>query len=96
MRVTHPFHPLAGGEFEFVKRRRNWRADRVYFYAPAGELVALPAEWTDAVAADPFVVVAAGRAPFHIDGLLGLSELVARLAAERPLAGRRRVKRTTP
>ncbi len=43
----------------------------------------MPAEWTDAVAADPFVVVAAGRTPFHVEGLLQLSELVARLAADR-------------
>ncbi len=96
MRVTHPFHPLAGGEFEFVKRRKNWQFDRVYFYDEAGELVVLPAEWTDVVAADPFVVVAAGRSPFHVEGLLELAELVARLTPERPEAGRRRVKRTMP
>ncbi len=96
VRVTHPFHPLAGGEFEFVKRRRNWRADRVYFYDGDGGLVVLPAEWTDVVAADPFVVVAAGRSPFHVDGLLELSELVAQLTADRSAADGRRVKRTMP
>ena len=32
--------------------------DRVYFYDTGGELVCLPAEWTDAVPADPFVVAA--------------------------------------
>jgi Family of unknown function (DUF5372) len=79
--VTHPFHPWAGQEFEFVKRRHNWRADRVYVRAGEGELVSLPAEWTDAVPADPFVVVAGGRAPFHLDGLVVLAELVASLAA---------------
>lgn len=78
---------MAGGEFEFVKRRRNWQLDRVYFYDDRGELVALPAEWTDAVAPDPFVVVSAGRSPFHIEGLLELSELVARLRAGRSAAG---------
>lgn len=92
MRVTHPFHPSAGEEFEFVNRRRNWRADRVYYYDHAGELATLPAEWTDVVALDPFVVVSAGRCPFHISGLLELSELVAGLAAERSPG----VKRTTP
>jgi hypothetical protein len=56
----------------------------------------LPAEWTDAVAADPFVVVSAGRSPFHVDGLWELSELVAGLAAERSARLRRRVKRTMP
>ena len=93
--MTHPFHPLAGQEFEFVKRRRNWRQDRVYFCDGAGELVSLPAEWTDVVAADPFVVVAAGRSAFHIAGLLELSDLIARLSAER-LAATSRVKQTTP
>jgi hypothetical protein len=96
VRVTHPFHPLAGQELEFVKRRKNWRADRVYVFDAAGELVSLPAEWTDVVAADPFVVVAAGRSPFHIAGLLELSELVTRTAAGRPSSGGNDVRRTTP
>jgi hypothetical protein len=96
LRVTHPFHPLAGGEFEFVKRRRNWQADRVYFLDGGGEMVVLPAEWTDVVAADPFVVLAAGRSAFDVAGLLELSELVARLTVERPEGSRRRVKRTMP
>ena len=92
VRVTHPFHPLAGRELEFVKRRKNWQADRVYVYDPAGELVSLPAEWTDAVAPDPFVVVSAGRSPFHLAGLVALADLVAQLAAGRP----RSVKRNSP
>ncbi len=89
MRVTHPFHPWAGRELEFVKRRRNWRADRVYVRDGAGELVSLPAEWTDAVPDDPFVVVAGGRAPFHLVGLVALSELVASLAAAQTSGGGR-------
>ena len=96
MRVTHPFHPLSGQEFEFVKRRRNWRADRVYFFNAAAELVSLPAEWTDVVAEDPFAVVAAGRSPFHIAGLLELSELVARMAEGRAVDGGSSVKGTMP
>jgi hypothetical protein len=83
VRVTHPFHPWAGLEFEFVKRRHNWRADRVYVCDGGGGLVSLPAEWTDAVPDDPFVVVACGRSPFHLDGLVALSELVVSLAAAR-------------
>ena len=86
VRVTHPFHPWAGRELEFVKRRHNWRADRVYVRDDAGLLASLPAEWTDAVPEDPFVVVASGRAPFHLEGLLALAELVASLAAVRSSA----------
>jgi hypothetical protein len=81
VRVTHPFHPWAGRELEFVKRRHNWRADRVYVRDDAGVLASLSAEWTDAVAEDPFVVVASGRAPFRLEGLLALAELVASLVA---------------
>ena len=81
MRVTHPFHPLAWRELEFVKRRHNWRADRVYVRDDRGGLVSLPSEWTDAVAEDPFVVVAGGRVPFHPAGLVAVSELVVSLAA---------------
>jgi hypothetical protein len=79
VRVTHRFHPWFGREFEFVKRRKNWRDDRVYFYDEAGELASLPASWTDAVAEDPFVAVAAGRSPFRTADLLELAGLVARL-----------------
>lgn len=53
---------------------------------PDGSLLSLPVEWTDVVAEDPFVVVAAGRTPFHTAGLLELAELVDRMrvACERP------------
>ncbi len=81
MRVTHPFHPWSGRDFEFVNRRRSWDLDRVYFYGPGGELVCLPAEWTDAVAPDPFVVVAAGRAAFRTGDLLAVAVLAVRLAS---------------
>jgi hypothetical protein len=86
VRVTHPFHPWAGRELEFVKRRNDWRADRVYVRDDADGLVSLPAEWTDAVPEDPFVVVAGGRAPFHLEGLLALAELVVSLVAARSSA----------
>ena len=91
VRVTHPFHPWAGRELEFVTRRRNWRADRVYVRDDAGVLVSLPAEWTDAVPEDPFAVVANGRAPFDLEGLLALAEVVASLVAARSCAEDRAV-----
>jgi hypothetical protein len=89
--VTHPFHPLAGRSLEVVKRRRYWGADLVIVLDQGGEVLSLPAVWTDAVAPDPFVVVSAGRCPFHIDGLVELSELVASL-----LAGREAVTEIMP
>jgi hypothetical protein len=73
--VTHRFHPLFGRELEFVKRRRNWDVDRVHVYGDDGELVSLPAEWTDVVAVDPFVVIAAGRCPFRVEGSVDAGRL---------------------
>ncbi len=45
-------------------------------------LFSLPAAWTDVVGEDPFVVVASGRCPFGIDGLLGLAALLDRWCSE--------------
>jgi hypothetical protein len=81
VRVTHRFHPLFGRELEFVKRRRNYGDDLVYVYGLDGELLPLPAQWTDVVPADPFVEAAAGRAPFRTEDLLELAGRVAKMAA---------------
>ena len=85
--MTHPFHPLSGRDFEFVAYRQNWGEDRVHLHDEDGQLFSLPAAWTDAAAADPFVVVAAGRAPFSMASLLALADLVGRLRAQRNGAG---------
>ena len=45
-------------------------------------------------AADPFVVIAAGRCPFTTAGLLALADLIGRLRAQR--YGDRAVKKITP
>jgi len=74
--VTHPFHPLGGRDFEFVACRQNWGEDRVHLHDETGQLFSLPAGWTDVAAPDPFVVMAAGRCPFTIDGLLALADLL--------------------
>jgi hypothetical protein len=51
----------------------------VYFYDAAGQLIALPAAWTDLFLPDPFVVISAGRSAFRVAELLELTQLVARL-----------------
>jgi hypothetical protein len=81
--VTHPFHPLSGRGFEFVEYRQNWGEDRVYLHDEDGQLFSLPAAWTGAAAADPFVVIAAGRCPFTIAGLLAVADLIDRFRARR-------------
>ncbi|MGO8959192.1 MAG: DUF5372 family protein [Streptosporangiaceae bacterium] len=46
--MTHPFHPPAGRDFEFVEHRQNWGEDRVHLHDEDGQLFSLPAGWTDA------------------------------------------------
>jgi Family of unknown function (DUF5372) len=77
--VNHPFHPLRGRKFTLVMYRRSWGEHRVYFLDDTGRLVSLPAQWTSVFPVDPYVAVAAGRAPFRLHDLLELSELIARI-----------------
>ena len=74
--------------------RRNWGEDRVYCRDEDGELFSLPAAWTDAAPADPFVVIAAGRCPFTTAGLVALADLIDRLRAQRD--GAEGVKKIMP
>jgi hypothetical protein len=50
----------------------------VYYEDDGGHLESIPAKWTDVVAPDPFVVIAAGRALFPPDDL---TEIVGLLQA---------------
>lgn len=77
--MTHPFHPWTGRTFELITYKHTWGEHRVFFHDEQGTLVSLPAEWTDAVEPDPFVVLANGRADFRVADLVRLADLVARL-----------------
>lgn len=77
--MTHPFHPLCGQEFELLEYRNAWGEERVYFLNREGKIEHFPATWTDRVDPDPFVVIAAGRSPFHIDALMQLANLIENL-----------------
>lgn len=82
--MTHPFHPLAGREFDFAFHRHNWGEDRVYYFDDDGVLQGITAAWTDRAPVDPFVVMAGGRCAFRVQDLVALADLVARLRAPRP------------
>ena len=81
----HPLHPLCGRDFEFVACRQNWGEDRVHLHDENGQLFSLPAGWTDATVADPFVVIAAGRCPFTTDGWPAKEQRRQRTTAAQPL-----------
>ena len=77
IRVTHPFHPWFGQQFELVTYRRSWGGRPVVdCLNTEGHLVAIPLAWTDAADEDPFVVLSAGRAHFRIKDLLRLLSLL--------------------
>jgi hypothetical protein len=80
-RITHPFHPLRGTEYELVTRKRTWGEDRVFYFDSKGKLKSLFASVTDVVATDAFDRISAGRSSFRVDDLLELRRLVDRLRA---------------
>jgi Family of unknown function (DUF5372) len=63
----------------FVAARQTWSEQRVFFLDEDGTQRSLPAGWTDAVAVDVFVAMAAGRSPFRVEDLVGLAGLIDRL-----------------
>lgn len=91
--MTHPFHPLAGAEFQLVVRKHTWAEDRVFFFDDDGQVCSLPAGWTDVDPPEPFEVVSAGRSVFRVGDLLALVALIENL---RPPKRRRRVKPSSP
>ncbi|MBV9589354.1 MAG: hypothetical protein JO310_07140 [Hyphomicrobiales bacterium] len=92
-RVTHPYHPLFGREYKLVTYCHGWGSHRVYFHDDAGRLRKIPADWTDVVAVDPFVVVAAGRSAFRVADLLTLADLIEVLQPRRHQRGSANVTR---
>jgi hypothetical protein len=78
LRVTHPFHPLRGREFDVLDERRAWGTHWFYCSEDDGRLFCLSSSWTDRAEVDPFVVVSAGRAMARVEELLRLAELFAR------------------
>lgn len=81
-RVTHPFHPLLGQQFELVSIHRAWEEHRVYYYDTPGHLRSLPVSWTTIQEPDPFITIAVGRSPFRVADLLELRRLLESLQRE--------------
>jgi len=76
-KITHPFHPWSGQEFDLVTYLHTWGENRVYFQRKESEhLVSVPASWTDVVPQDPVVQLAAGRSLFRVPDLLELVQMV--------------------
>ena len=77
-RISHPFHPLLGNEYELVGRHLSWGEDRVLFYGPEGRLKSFRVNVTDLFPIDAFTRISAGRSAFRVDDLLELRERLDR------------------
>jgi hypothetical protein len=82
VRITHPFHPLRGQEFELIEHRCIFAESYVYLQDEHDFLREVPAAWTDFVPPDVFVQSAAGRSPLHAGSLVELARLVEHLTEE--------------
>jgi len=66
-------------EFELVTYLHTWGEHRAYFHKEGEHLVSVPATWTDIVAEDPVVQLAAGRALFRAVDLINLAQMLKRM-----------------
>jgi hypothetical protein len=74
-RITHPFHPLSGHEFEALACKEYSGEQRVCFLDKKGRQCELPLSWTDLAAEDPVHVLASGKSWFRAADLLELVRL---------------------
>jgi Family of unknown function (DUF5372) len=79
VRITHPFHPDSGREFDLICRRPHWGEDRVVYAGDDARLRTISAALTDLAPADEFRLMAGGRAAFRTIDLMSLRELLDRL-----------------
>ena len=75
-KITHPFIPQYGNEYEFIDRRLNWGEDRVVYINKKGDIATVLTSWTDVIEPDIFVLQSAGRSNFRSSDLIELSKLL--------------------
>ena len=76
VKITNPFHPRFGEEFELLRYHRSWGHERVECLEEGGGFVSIPLSSTDAYDEDPFIAILGGRSFFRVDELLRLVELI--------------------
>ena len=96
MRITHPFHPECGKQFELISVQRCWGEPRVSYRNDDGTVRTVPISWTTLEPPDLFLEVSAGRSIVHHKDLSSLQQLVRSLTVwksteERPRDGPRGV-----
>ncbi len=75
-RITHPFHPLTGREFEALSRKEYSGEHRVCFVDKKGRQCEIPLSWTDLAPEDAHTTLSAGKSWFRAADLLELTRLI--------------------
>ena len=75
-RVTHPFHPLYGQEYEIIECKQIQARDRVFFNQKDGSKGSLPLAWCDLRPPDPYLDIEGKHSPFRVEDLLKLSDII--------------------
>jgi hypothetical protein len=75
-RITHPFHPLAGREFEALALKEYNGERRVSFLDKKGRQFEIPLNWTDLAGEDTLLNLSARKSWFRAADLVELARLV--------------------
>jgi hypothetical protein len=75
-RITHPFHPQVGQEFEVVERRSIRDQDLIFYQDARACLRSISTSFTSLRVPDAVVVLGAGRSRFRVADLLALRRLL--------------------
>jgi hypothetical protein len=79
VRITHPFHPECGKQFELISVQRCWGEPRVSYRNEDGTARTVPISWTTLEPPDLFREASAGRSIIHPRDLASLQQLVQSL-----------------
>jgi hypothetical protein len=75
-RVTHPFHPWFGREFEYEDDRERFGHRRLFYRSENGQIAYFLTKWTDQAPMDPFVEMGDGKALARPRDLLELVQII--------------------
>ena len=75
-RITHPFHPLSGHEFELLARKEYNGEHRVGCFDKKGRQFEIPLNWTDLAPEYTLTMSPFGKTWFRAADLVELARLV--------------------
>ena len=82
--IVHPFHPLRGGRFEVLKKRRRAGVDTLILRELERGTLSIPREWTDWADPSPYDSVSLTPHRLAAEYLFELVALLDALPASRP------------